>query len=75
MSLFMSKSDKNKVRVRILTSIAGLALPHYNIPGDFGYQPGQIVSMHPELAEAWIDSGIVERVADADDLARGLRNC
>ena len=68
MSLFISKSDSNKVRVRVLTSVAGMPMPHYGIPGQFGYQPGQVVSLHPQLAEAWINSGIVEKADSADDL-------
>jgi hypothetical protein len=50
-----------KVEVKMLTSIAGLANPMYDLP-DHCYAFGDIVEVHPNLAEAWIQSGIAEAV-------------
>lgn len=48
-----------KIKVKLLTSIAGHSEERYDQP-DFGYAPGQVVELHPELATAWIGSGLAE---------------
>lgn len=57
---------EKKVRVRIETSIAGAADPLYDLP-EHSYKQGVIISVHPNLAEAWTASGIAsyEEVAPA----------
>ena len=52
-----------KIKVKMLTSIAGLANPDYDLP-EHGYTVGDIVELHPQLAEAWIQSGTAEAVKE-----------
>ena len=51
----------DKIKIKLLTSIAGNAEPAYD-QAEFGYAPGQIVEVHPNLAAAWIGSGLAEAV-------------
>lgn len=51
-----------KIKVKMLTGIAGRANPLYDLP-DHGYQPDEIVDLHPELAKFWFAAGIAEPVA------------
>jgi hypothetical protein len=48
-----------KIKVKLLTSIAGHSDEKYDQP-DFGYAPGQEVELHPDLAAAWVSSGLAE---------------
>lgn len=48
---------KKKVKVRMTTSIAGNPEPLYDLDG-FSFQPEQIVELHPDLAKAWLTSGL-----------------
>lgn len=50
-----------KTKVKILIPVAGGAEPMYDLP-DFGYAPGQIVELHPKLAQIWIATGKCEAV-------------
>lgn len=52
-----------KIKVKMLTSIAGNANPVYDLP-DHGYQFGQVVELHPDLAALWIASGKAEAVEE-----------
>jgi hypothetical protein len=54
-----------KIKVKMLTSIAGLANPAYDLP-EHGYQQDDIVELHPVLANAWIEAGIAEAVKEKD---------
>jgi hypothetical protein len=54
-----------KIKVKMLTSIAGLANPLYDLP-EHGYQQDDIVELHPTLANAWIEAGIAEAVKEKD---------
>lgn len=45
------------MRVLIQVSIAGNADPRYNLE-EFSFQPGQIADVDPDLAQAWIASGV-----------------
>jgi hypothetical protein len=60
----MSKKSeaRPKTKVRILTGIAGNAMPHYDIGGDFMFRPGEVTLLDSELAAAWIAGGIAEAV-------------
>ncbi len=48
-----------KTKVKMLITVAGGADARYDLP-DFGYAPGQIVELHPKLAELWIATGKAE---------------
>jgi hypothetical protein len=48
-----------KIKVKLLTSIAGHSDEQYDQP-DFGYAPGEVVELHPKLAAAWVSSGLAE---------------
>jgi hypothetical protein len=50
-------------RVKILVSIAGHAMPNYDLE-DFAYQPGQEVEINDGLALRWIDGGIAEALEE-----------
>lgn len=50
---------EKKVRVRMKTSIAGHAMPQYELE-DFAFNPLQVVELHPELAAAWLNAGHCE---------------
>lgn len=52
------------MKVRMLVSIAGLAMPHYGITGTYSLAPGDVLELHDELAEKWIASGHAEAIAD-----------
>lgn len=52
-----------KVKVKMLTGIAGLANPAYDLP-EHSYAPEQIVMLHPKLAEAWVAGGIAQGVRE-----------
>ena len=52
-----------KVKVRMLTGIAGLPNPMYDLP-EHGYAPGDIVELHPALANAWIEAHIAEAIPE-----------
>lgn len=54
------------MKVRMLVSIAGHAMPHYGIMGTFSFAPGEAVELHEDLADKWIESGLAENVAPAD---------
>lgn len=60
-----------KISVQILKSIAGLANPDYGMP-EFGYTPGEIVELHPDLASKWIASGIAKAVDELTTLREEL---
>lgn len=45
------------MKVTIAISIAGHAEPLYD-QEPFSYSPGQVVDLHPDLARAWIMSGV-----------------
>jgi hypothetical protein len=45
-----------KIKVKLLTSIAGHSDEQYDQP-DFGYAPGEVVELHPNLAAAWVSLG------------------
>ena len=47
------------VRVKILMSIAGHAMPNYSLE-DFAFQPGQEVEINDGLALRWSEGGIAE---------------
>jgi hypothetical protein len=49
------------VKVKMRTSIAGLANPEFDLP-EHGYEQDQIVELHPTLAAAWIESGLAEAI-------------
>lgn len=51
------------MKVRMLVSIAGNAMPQYGIAGTFSFAPGEVVELHGELAEKWVASGNAELVA------------
>ena len=53
------------MKVRMLVSIAGLAMPHYGITGTYSLAPGDVLELHDELAEKWIASGHAEAVPEA----------
>jgi hypothetical protein len=57
-----------KIKVKMLTSIAGLANPDYDLP-EHGYQQEEIVELHPVLANAWIEAGIAEAFKEKDPKA------
>ncbi len=46
------------MKVTFTTSIAGHAMPEYDLP-DFSFKPGDTVTLHDKLAAAWIASDIV----------------
>lgn len=48
------------MKVRMLVSIAGHAMPHYGITGTFSFAPGEVIDLHDELADKWIESGLAE---------------
>jgi len=48
-----------KVKVEMLTSIAGNPEPRYGLD-DFAFSPGQVVDLHPDLARAWIAGGLAK---------------
>lgn len=50
-----------KIKVKMLTGVAGNANPVYDLPAH-GYQPDEIVEVHPELAKFWFASGLAEPV-------------
>jgi len=52
-----------KTKVQMLTGIAGLANPHYDLP-EHSFTVDQIVEVHPTLAAAWIDGGIAKAVTE-----------
>lgn len=52
------------MKVRMLVSIAGLAMPHYGITGTYSLAPGDVLELHDELAEKWIASKHAEAVAE-----------
>jgi hypothetical protein len=54
-----------KIKVKLLTSIAGHSDERYDQP-DFGYAPGQEVELHPDLATAWVSSGLAELCTDIE---------
>lgn len=53
----------SKVKVKMLTGIAGLANPAYDLP-EHSYAPEEIVMLHPKLASAWIDGGIAKAIEE-----------
>lgn len=53
------------MKVRILKSIAGLAMPQYGITSIFALQPGDVLDLHDELARKWISSRIAKAVKPA----------
>ena len=59
-----------KVKVKMLTGIAGNANPAYDLP-EHGYSPEEIVELHPYLAERWIASGLAEAVPDEKPVKKG----
>lgn len=50
----MADDKKKKVRVKMLTSIAGTP----------SYRDGQVVELEPHIAEAWLNDGMCEPVRD-----------
>lgn len=50
-----------KVKVEMLTSIAGNPDPRYG-PGDISFSIGEIVELHPDQAKAWIAGGLAKLV-------------
>lgn len=58
---FLPWSYMTKIKVKMLTSIAGLANPDYDLP-EHGFQAGDIAELHPKLAEAWVEAGIAALV-------------
>jgi hypothetical protein len=54
---------KNR-KIRFLSSIAGNEDPRYDLR-TFGFQTGDLAELHPDLAAAWIASGIAEDAAPA----------
>jgi hypothetical protein len=59
-----------KMKVKMLTSIAGNANPRYDLP-EHSFAPQQVVDLHPQLAAAWIHSGIAEEVEQQLPVASG----
>ena len=55
-----------RTKVKMCISIAGNADPNYDQP-EFGYAPGQVVEVHPILAEAWIASGTALRLEPKEE--------
>ena len=53
----------SKTKVKMLTGISGLPNPAYDLP-EHSYAPGEVVSIHPKLASAWIQGGIAEAVRE-----------
>lgn len=47
------------MKVCMCVSIAGHAEPMYGL-GDFSFSPGDVVDLHPDLAEAWLANGHAE---------------
>jgi hypothetical protein len=52
-----------KIKVKMLTGIAGLPNPDYDLP-EHSYAPEEIVMVHPTLATAWIAGGIAQAVRE-----------
>lgn len=50
---------EKKVPLRISVNIAGNPEPLYDLP-EHNYKPGQRITVHPALAESWINAGIAE---------------
>lgn len=48
------------MKVRMLESIAGHAMPHYGIDKTFSLAPGDQLELHDDLAAKWIGSKIAE---------------
>ncbi len=53
------------MQITMQTSIAGHADPRYGLP-DFGFAPGQVVDVHPDLAAAWVAAGIAAPTPEDD---------
>jgi hypothetical protein len=54
-----------KIRVKMLVSIGGLAVPIYGLE-EFSFEPGQIVELHPDLARSWISGGLAEAILERE---------
>lgn len=48
-----------QTKVKMLVSIAGHAEPRYD-HADFSLAPGDVVELHPDLADAWVKGGHAE---------------
>lgn len=48
----------------MLVSISGLACPIAGFERDFSFSPGDVVTVKPELAKAWIAAGHAETVKE-----------
>ena len=60
------------VRVKILMSIAGHAMPNYSLE-DFAFQPGQEVEINDGLALRWSEGGIAELLEPIDPIKINVR--
>lgn len=52
------------MKVKMLVSISGLACPIAGFERDFSFSPGDVVTVKPELAKAWIAAGHAETVKE-----------
>jgi hypothetical protein len=62
--LSMLEAFKDKTAVVIVTSIAGLAEPLYDLERAFEFRPGQCETLNAALAKHWIRAGIARPVGD-----------
>lgn len=60
-----------RTKIRMLSSVSGLAMPGYGIQGEFAHHAGTQVDIHPELAKAWIGCGYAELAAAQATRAAG----
>jgi hypothetical protein len=51
---------KEKLKIRFLQSIGGLADARYDLPREWSYAPGDRATIHKTLALLWIASGVAE---------------
>lgn len=58
------------MEVKILTSIAGHAEPKYDLHHSFSFVAGETATLHPDLAAAWIASGIAEALPKPEPEAK-----
>lgn len=55
------------MKIQILQSIAGHAVPHYRL-AEFGFPPGAVIEINDELAAAWVEAGIAKPAKKGQEL-------
>jgi hypothetical protein len=52
------------MKIKFLTAIAGNADPRYDLDRSWSFFPGEVATVHKELAGHWIKAGIAVPVED-----------